>query len=161
LNVRVTLVRGRCRDVLVVGRSSSSSSVRVVVCSVDVGLLEVVEDDDDDDDDEDEPEGPSMSVVCGGLVLVIVWVVVASADWESVAEYVGATKSTGACSVSPNWRATAVAARISRPTTISARTLAPSTSGVRLCQGGPSLSSSRRATATDSSRDLLLDACSA
>ncbi|MGZ8819018.1 MAG: hypothetical protein ACXWZR_16780 [Mycobacterium sp.] len=65
MSVRVTLVRGRCRVVLVVGSSSSvSSSVRVVVRSVeDVSLLlEVV----------DDEEGPSMSVVSGALVLVIV-----------------------------------------------------------------------------------------
>ncbi len=80
--------------------------MRAVVCSVDVGLLDDVDDVDDVEDDDEpdvvEDEGPSMSVVSGGLVLVIVWVVAVSADCGSVAEYVGATKSMGACSVSPN-----------------------------------------------------------
>ena len=91
MNVRVTLVRGRCRVVLV-GSSSPSTSVRAVVCSVEVTLLlDVADDEDDEDDDDEEPEGPSMSVVSGGLVLVIVWVVVpVVADSEAVAEYVGA-----------------------------------------------------------------------
>ena len=69
--------------------SSCSSSVRAVVGSVDDSLLlDVV----DEDDDEDEvPDGPSMSVVSGGLVLVIVWVVVPVVTvCELVAEYVGA-----------------------------------------------------------------------
>jgi hypothetical protein len=59
--------------------SSSSSSVRIVVRSVeDVSLLpEVFDGVDgvdgvDDVDDVDDEEGPSMSVVSGGLVLVIV-----------------------------------------------------------------------------------------
>ena len=85
-----------------------------------------------------------MSVVSGGLVLVIVWwVVEAAADSESVAEYVGATKSSGAASGSPNWRATAVAATIrmaDHQDRENARSDAPSE--VRLCQGCPSSSSS-------------------
>lgn len=81
-----------------------------------------------------------MSVVSGGLVLVIVCVVVeeAAADSGSVAEYVGATKSSGAGSVSPNCRAIAVAATIRMPITRIARTLTPTTVDVRLCQGCPS-----------------------
>jgi hypothetical protein len=76
-----------------VGSAVSSSSVRAVVGSVEVSLLlDVVDDEEDDEDDDDEePDGPSMSVVCGGLVLVMVWVVVpVVADCEAVAEYVGA-----------------------------------------------------------------------
>jgi hypothetical protein len=132
LSVRVTLVRGRCRVVLVVGPSSSSSERVVVRRGEDVSLLsEVVE------------EGGFMSVVSGGLVLVMVWVVVeeAAADSRSVAEYVGATKSSGAGSVSPNWRATAVAATIRMLITKIARTLAPTTVDVRLCHGCRSSSS--------------------
>ena len=65
-------MRGRCRVVLVVGPSSSSSA-RVVVRRVDdVSLLLEVFDVVDDVDDVDDEEGPSMSVVSGGLVLVIV-----------------------------------------------------------------------------------------
>jgi hypothetical protein len=97
--VRVTLVRGVRRVVRVVG---ASSCVRAVVGSVVVSLLDVV-DDVDDEEDVGDVEGPSISVVSGGLVLVIVWVVVeVAADFELVAEYVGATKSSGAGSVSPN-----------------------------------------------------------
>ena len=85
MNVRVTLVRGRFRVVVVGLSSSSSSSVRAVVCSVDEDspLLDVV--------DDPEVEDGLMSVVSGGLVLVIVWVVVpVVTDCELVAEYVGA-----------------------------------------------------------------------
>jgi hypothetical protein len=65
--------------------------VRAVVGSVEESVLLDVVDDDVVDDDDEEPEGPSMSVVSGGLVLVMVWVVVpAVADSEAVAEYVGA-----------------------------------------------------------------------
>jgi hypothetical protein len=127
---------------------------------VDVSLLEVVDDDEEPEVVED-PEGPSMSVVSGGLVLVIVWVVVAVPDCDAVAEYVGSTKSMGACSVSPNSRATAIAAKIRMPTTTSAIRLAPTTADVRLCQGCPSSSSFRPATATDGIRDLHVLACSA
>lgn len=63
MNVRVMLVRGVRRVVRVVG---PSSSLRVVGRLVDVVLLlDVVSED-------DVAEGPSMSVVSGGLVLVIV-----------------------------------------------------------------------------------------
>ena len=61
------LVRGVRRVVRVVGPSSSSSSLRVVGRLVELSLLDVVSDDEDGD-----VEGPSMSVVSGGLVLVIV-----------------------------------------------------------------------------------------
>jgi hypothetical protein len=68
----------------------------------------------------------------------------------------------GACSGSPNWPAIAVAAAMRMPMTTIATRLAPTTSGVRLCQGSCMSSSSRRpATATDSIRDLRTYACSA
>lgn len=80
MSVRVTLVRGRCRVVLV--GSSSRVAVRAVVGSVDgVVLLDVV----DVDSLPDVVEEGLMSVVSGGLVLVIVCVVVA-ADSDAVAE---------------------------------------------------------------------------
>jgi hypothetical protein len=79
LSVRVTLVRGP-RRVVRLGLSSFSLSRRAVVSSVGDSLLEVVDDDED-------VGGPLMSVVSGGLVLVIVWVVVAVvADCVAVAE---------------------------------------------------------------------------
>lgn len=66
MNVRVMLVRGVRRVVRVVGPSSPSSLLRVVGRLVGVSLLlDVVSED-------DVAEGPSMSVVSGGLVLVIV-----------------------------------------------------------------------------------------
>ena len=137
------LVRGVRRVVRVVGPSSSSSSLRVVGRLVELSLLDVVSDDEDGD-----VEGPSMSVVSGGIVLVIVCVVVVSVDCDAVAENDGVTKSRGASSVSPNCRATAVAATINMPITRIARRLAPRRVEVRLCQGCPSSSSiSRRATA--------------
>lgn len=92
-SVRVTLVRGRLRVVVV---SASSSRVRggrvdgrvlgvsesVVVGGVDSGL---------------------MSVVTGGLVLVIVPVVVGVDDvGAELFEKVGSTKFSGACSGSLN-----------------------------------------------------------
>lgn len=143
MSVRVMLVRGVRRVVRVVGPSSSSSSLRVVGRLVELSLLDVVS-----DDDVGDVEGPSMSVVSGGLVLVIVCVVVVSVEGDAVAENDGVTKSRGASSVSPNWRAMAVAATINMPITTIASTLAPRTVEVRLCQGCPSSSSNcRRATA--------------
>ena len=71
-----------------------------------------------------------------------------SDDCDVRAENEGVTKSIGASSVSPNWRAIAVAATIRMPMTKIASALAPTTVEVRLCQGCPSSSSSvRRATA--------------
>jgi hypothetical protein len=122
------LVRGVRRVVRVVGPSSSSSSLRVVGRLVELSLLDVVSED-------VVTEGALMSVVSGGLVLVIVCVVVLVSDRDAVAENEGVTKSIGACSVSPNWRARAVAATIRMPMTKIATTLAPTTVEVRLCQG--------------------------
>lgn len=64
-NVLVSFRRGRLR--LIVGPSSVSRVVRVVVSLLDVSELEVV----------DEPSDGLMSVVTGGLVLLTVSVVVA------------------------------------------------------------------------------------
>lgn len=128
MNVRVTLVRGLRRLVLLGVSSLSLPPRRAVVLSVDVSLPEVV--------DVDEVGGPLMSVVSGGLVLVIVWVVVGVvADCVAVAEKVGSMKLRGASSGSPNWRDSAVATTIRTPITARARTLAPMSAGVRLCQG--------------------------
>jgi hypothetical protein len=92
-----------------------------------VSLLEVPEDVDD---------GPSMSVVTGGLVLVIVAVVVGvDDDTGAVAENDGWTKLSGAWSGSLNWRATTVTATMRMPITMRPSRLAPTTAGVRLYHG--------------------------
>ena len=93
-------------------------------------LLDVSEDDEVVDD------GASMSVVTGGLVLVIVAVVVGvDDDWVAVAENVGSTKFSGACSGSLNWRDTNVTAAMRMPITARPATLAPMSAGVRLYHG--------------------------
>ena len=90
--MRVTLVRGPRRVVL--GADSlllqpGGGAVHAVRVGDDVDgalLLDVSEDDEVVDD------GASMSVVTGGLVLVIVAVVVGVVDdWVAVAENVGST----------------------------------------------------------------------
>lgn len=131
--------------------------VHAVPDGVDVALLEVVEDD-----------GPSMSVVTGGLVLVIVAVVVGvDDDTGVVSENDGSTKLSGACSGSLNWRATNVTATMRMPITTTPTRLAPTTAGVRLYHGerddscSPWSSGPRPVTATDSSRGLRSDAWSA
>ena len=114
-------------------------------------------------------DGPSMSVVTGGLVLVIVAVVVGVADGsEAEAENEGVTKFRGACSGWLNCRATNVPATMRTPITATPATLAPTTAGVRLCHGSDvgdcSWSRPPRSlpvTATDTSRGLLPDADSA
>ena len=130
--MRVTLKRGpRC---VVVGADSPLLSwvqgeVHAVPGGVDVSLPEVPEDEVVDD-------GPSMSVVTGGLVLVIVAVVVGvDDDTGAVAENDGATKLSGACSGSLNWRATNVTATMRMPITTTPTRLAPTTAGVRLYHG--------------------------
>jgi hypothetical protein len=129
--VRVTFVRGpRC---VVVGDDSSPLGgvyglVRAV--RVDVSVLPDVSEDEVVDD------GPSMSVVTGGLVLVIVAVVVGvDDDRVAVAENDGGTKFRGAWSGSLNWRDTNVTAAIRMPITARPATLAPITAGVRLYHG--------------------------
>jgi hypothetical protein len=87
--VRVTFVRGPRR--VVVGADSSPLGgvyglVHAVRVGVDVSLLEV------SDEDEVVDDGPLMSVVTGGLVLVIVAVVVGVDDEPvAVAENDGST----------------------------------------------------------------------
>jgi hypothetical protein len=123
---------------------------------VDVSVPEVPEVSDEDVVD----DGPSMSVVTGGLVLVIVAVVVGVDDIRgSVAEYDGSTKFSGAWSGSSDWRATYVTAAMRTPINARPATLAPTTLGVRLYHGtgGGDASSSwssgaRPAMASDSSR---------
>jgi hypothetical protein len=131
--VRVTFVRGpRC---VVDGEDCSPlggvyGRVHAVLGPLDVSVLDVSDDEDVVDD------GPLMSVVTGGLVLVIVAVVVGVDEWEAVAENDGSTKFSGACSGSLNWRATKVTAAMMMPITAMPATLAPMTLGVRLYHGG-------------------------
>jgi hypothetical protein len=93
------------------------------------------------DEDEVVEDGPSISVVTGGLVLVIVAVVVGvEVDPVAVAEKDGATKSSGAWSGSLNWLDTNVTAAMRMPITARPATLAPITAGVRLYHGDGSRS---------------------
>ena len=162
--MRVTFVRGPRR---VDGGDSSPPggvygwvhAVRVVLV---VPVLEV------SDEDEVVDDGPSMSEVTGGLVLVIVAVVVGvDVDPVAVAENEGWTKSSGACSGSLNWRDTNVTAAMRMPTTARPTTLAAITAGVRLYHGSDDgdssswSSGSRPAMASDSSRGVWPDAGSA
>ena len=130
--MRVTFVRGPRR--VVVGADSSVLSwvygeVHAVPLGVDVPLPEVSEDD-------VVPDGPSMSVVTGGLVLVMVAVVVGVDDeWVAVAENDGSTKFSGACSGSLDWRGTNDTAAMRTPITATPTRLAPTTAGVRLYHG--------------------------
>ncbi|MBE1551478.1 hypothetical protein GGC64_005538 [Mycobacterium sp. OAS707] len=129
--MRVTFVRGPRR--VVDGEDSSPlggvyGCVHAVCVVLVVSVLDVSDDDVVDD-------GPSMSVVTGGLVLVIVAVVVVVDEWLAVAEYDGSTKFSGACSGSPNWRDTKVTAAIMIPIAAMPATLAPMTFGVRLYHG--------------------------
>jgi hypothetical protein len=106
-------------------------AVHAVRVGVDVSLLLDVSDEDEVVDD-----GPSISVVTGGLVLVIVAVVVGvDDDRVAVAENDGSTKFWGACSGSLNWRDTNVTAAMRMPITARPTTLAPTTAGVRLYHG--------------------------
>ena len=97
---------------------------------VDVSVLLDVSEDEVVVDD-----GPLMSVVTGGLVLVIVAVVVGVDDRVAVAENDGGTKFRGAWSGSLNWPDTNVTAAIRMPITARPATLAPITAGVRLYHG--------------------------
>jgi hypothetical protein len=97
---------------------------------VDVSVLLDVSEDEVVVDD-----GPLMSVVTGGLVLVIVAVVVGVDDRVEVAENDGSTKFSGAWSGSLNWRDTTVTAAMRMPITARPATLAPITAGVRLYHG--------------------------
>lgn len=84
-----------------------------------------------------------ISVVSGGLVLVMVAVVavVAARVWLSVAENVGSTKSSGASVGASNRPATKETASTRIPIAATPSTLAPTTSGVRLYQGCGGVSS--------------------
>jgi hypothetical protein len=99
---------------------------------VDVSVLLDV---DVSDEDEVVDDGPLMSVVTGGLVLVIVAVVVGVDDAVADAEKDGSTKFRGACSGSLTWRVTNVTAAMRMPITARPATLAPITAEVRLYQG--------------------------
>jgi hypothetical protein len=130
--VRVTFVRGPRR---VVDGSDSSplggvyGRVHAVFGPLVVlGLPDV-------SDDEVVDDGPLMSVVTGGLVLVIVAVVVGVDECEADAENDGVTKLSGACSGSLNCRDTNVTAAMMMPITAMPATLAPMTLGVRLYHG--------------------------
>ena len=85
--------------------------------------------------DEVVDDGPLMSVVTGGLVLVIVAVVVGVDDCDADAENDGGTKFSGACSGSLNWRETNVTAAMMMPMAAMPATLAPMRLGVRLYHG--------------------------
>lgn len=128
-NVRVTLVRGRLRVVVV----SSLLSV-VVVGGVDE--REVVDDSEVSEVDEvDDPEGSEVSpgspnsVVNGGRVLVMVAVVVVVDRADDVDEWVGSTKLIGASSGLPPL-VIVTTPHTTRAITVRAATLAPSTAGV-------------------------------
>lgn len=164
------MVRGR-RVVRVVVGSSESVAAVVRDPDVEVSLDDVpdVLDVEEDVEDDEESAGLLMSLVIGGLVLVIVWVVVVVAAAVVLLENEGSTKLSGACSGSPNWRATNDTANTMRAMAASPRRLAPITSGVRLCQGTSDelcRSSSRvvlprPVTATDSNRGVPATALSA
>jgi hypothetical protein len=129
--VRVTFVRGPRRVVL--GASPPGGVYGLVhAVLVDGSVLELPEVSDEDVVD----DGPSMSVVTGGLVLVIVAVVVGvDEDPVAVAENDGSTKSKGACSGSLDRPDTKVTAAMRMPITARPATLAPMTLGVRLYHG--------------------------
>ena len=130
--MRVTFVRGPRR--VVDGADSSPlggvyGRVHAVFGPLDVSVLEVSDDDGVVDD------GPSISVVTGGLVLVMVAVVVVVDELLAVAVKVGSTKFSGACVGSSNWRATNDTAAMMMPIAAMPATLAPMTLGVRLYHG--------------------------
>jgi hypothetical protein len=98
--VRVTFVRGPRRVVLGVDSSPLGGVYGLVhAVLVDVSVLELP----DVSVEGVVDDGPLMSVVTGGLVLVIVAVVVGvDNDRVAVAENDGSTKLLGACSGSSN-----------------------------------------------------------
>ncbi len=106
-----------------------------------------------------------MSVVTGGLVLVIVSVVAGDPEFGvllSVTEYVGSTKSIGAGSGSLAWPVTYLMAPISSASRASAAALTPSSVDGRLCHAGFGASSlSGPVTGTDSNRASVRSAGSA
>ena len=134
--MRVTFVRGPRRVVDGVDSSPLGGVYGLVhAVRVDVSVLELLELL-DVSDGEVVDDGPLMSVVTGGLVLVIVAVVVGVDDEPvAVAENEGSTKFEGACSGSLDWRETNVTAAMRMPITARPTTLAPITAGVRLYHG--------------------------
>ena len=101
-----------------------------------------------DEDVSDEDDGPitsMMSLVSGGLVLVIVEVVVDESSTVDDESENGATYSSGAGSVVSTWRTTNIVNHTIRPMAASAAALAASRVGVRSCHLGSPV------TATDSS----------
>jgi len=133
--VRVTFVRGP-RRVVLGGDSAPLGGVYGLVHAVRVGVDVSVPLDVSDDEEVVVDDGASMSVVTGGLVLVIVAVVVGvDNEWVAVAENDGSTKFSGAWSGSLNWRDTNVTAAIRMPITARPATLAPTSAGVRLYHG--------------------------
>jgi len=133
--VRVTFVRGP-RRVVLGGDSAPLGGVYGLVHAVRVGVDVSVPLDVSDDEEVVVDDGASMSVVTGGLVLVIVAVVVGvDGEWVAVAENDGSTKFSGAWSGSLNWRDTNVTAAIRMPITARPATLAPTSAGVRLYHG--------------------------
>jgi hypothetical protein len=102
-------------------------------------------DDDVVSDDEDGPITSVMSVVSGGLVLVIVEVVVDGASVVDDESENGVRYSRGAGSVVVACRTTNIVNHTIRPMAASAATLAASRVGVRSCHLGSPV------TATDSS----------
>ena len=95
--MRVTFVRGPRRVVVGVDSSPLGGVYGLVhAVRVEVSVLEPL---DVSDEDEVVDDGPLMSVVTGGLVLVIVAVVVGVDDEpEAVVENDGSTKFRGGCS---------------------------------------------------------------
>jgi hypothetical protein len=133
--VRVTFVRGPRRVVVGVDSSPLGGVYGLVhaVCGVlGVSLFEVS---DDVGDGEVVDVGTSMSVVAGGLVLVIVAVVVGVGDCVACGENDGSTKVDGGGSGWLNWRVTNITAAMRMPMTARPATLAPMTLGVRLYHG--------------------------
>jgi hypothetical protein len=164
--VRVTFVRGPRRVVGGVDSSPLGGVYGLVhAVRVDVSVLELL----DVSDEEVVDDGPLLSVVTGGLVLVIVAVVVGVDDEPvAVAENDGSTKFEGACSGSLDWCETNVTAAMRMPITARPTTLAPITAGVRLYHGADDgdcssswSSGSWPAMASDSSRGPRPDAGSA
>ena len=133
--MRVTFVRGP-RRVVLGGDSAPLGGVYGLVHAVRVGVDVSVPLDVSGDEEVVVDDGASMSVVTGGLVLVIVAVVVGvDNEWVAVAENDGSTKFSGAWSGSLNWRDTNVTAAIRMPITARPATLAPTSAGVRLYHG--------------------------
>jgi len=133
--VRVTFVRGP-RRVVLGGDSAPLGGVYGLVHAVRVGVDVSVPLDVSGDEVVVVDDGASMSVVTGGLVLVIVAVVVGvDGEWVAVAENDGSTKFSGAWSGSLNWRDTNVTAAMRMPITARPATLAPTSAGVRLYHG--------------------------